>query len=137
MAGGRLGGKFLRDHINRSALRVSTYHHQLVVTSDSSSVLTDMPRTFRPRNIPCPIEGCGLFFTNQSGVKNHLRIHRQIQPTATIQPRAHTPSADISIHGSPPRLSPRSPSPPSSTKEDIRFHPLINGKYRSCWLSRK
>ncbi|CAK5272542.1 unnamed protein product [Mycena citricolor] len=44
-------------------------------------------RTFKPRNLPCPIPGCGKFFLNKSGVSNHVNAkHPQFHP--------RTPSPD-------------------------------------------
>lgn len=38
-------------------------------------VVTHMPRTFKPRNIPCPVKGCTQYSSNKGGITNHLRIH--------------------------------------------------------------
>jgi hypothetical protein len=34
-----------------------------------------MPRSLGPRNIPCPIRGWRLYFTNRGGLSRHLIRH--------------------------------------------------------------
>ena len=35
-----------------------------------------MPRSFKPRNIPCLLKGCNQYFTNRGGLTNHVRWHQ-------------------------------------------------------------
>ena len=51
-----------------------------------------MPRTFKVRYIPCPIKTCTRQFTNQGGLKNHIRMHRT--PKANQDLPAHQPDMD-------------------------------------------
>ena len=37
--------------------------------------ISTMPRSFKVRYIPCPVKSCNCQFTNQGGLKNHIRMH--------------------------------------------------------------
>jgi hypothetical protein len=59
------------------------------------------PPKFRPRNIPCRVRNCGRYFTNWSGLSNHLRTHssREQQRGPLVAHDEHTdqdhqPNAD-------------------------------------------
>ena len=92
-----------------------------------------MPRSIRPRNIPCPVDGCNLFFTNRSGLRNHVRVHRPLRRPA-VHPTAILDSPPIYRDSSEPPevplIQPPSPPPPDGLHpgETCRFHPLINGR---------
>ncbi|KAF8322392.1 hypothetical protein F5887DRAFT_1087226 [Amanita rubescens] len=55
-----------------------------------------MPRAsvFRPRDIPCPVKGCGWHFTNKNGLGNHLRTGHKINP-CTRRPTQRTSHANV------------------------------------------
>jgi hypothetical protein len=91
-----------------------------------------MPRSFKVRYIPCPVKPCTRQFTNQGGLKNHIRTHRT--PKANQDLPAHQPplnNNDILVdndvlvdpeHHDPP------PNPEKVPKEKVTYHPLINGR---------
>ena len=41
--------------------------------------ISTMPRSFKVRYIPYPVNSCTRQFTNQGGLKNHIRTHRTPQ----------------------------------------------------------
>ncbi|KIL58007.1 hypothetical protein M378DRAFT_15867 [Amanita muscaria Koide BX008] len=101
-----------------------------------------MPRSLRPRNIPCSEPGCTRFFTNQGGLSNHRRDHiakARLQPQHQVQqPEPDVPIAgdsDEDLYGPGPGSPGFFPSSPTSHTarvynfgEEIRRHPLINGR---------
>jgi hypothetical protein len=107
-----------------------------------------MPRSVRPRHIPCPEIGCGRLFTNKGGLTNHQRTHeamarfrRQQQPATGNYSSDDGPafpaddrdppvfSDDMDGPDLPPTPnSPQQPPPDVSHGEEVRIHPLINGK---------
>ena len=93
-----------------------------------------MPRqSFKPRNRPYPVDGCGRLFTNQGGVTVHIRtMHTPFQ-------RNHQ-----TVHHSNNTTDPRTFSPPpmddagdtgvcdepqdeQEASERVECHPFING----------
>jgi hypothetical protein len=102
--------------------------------SSSQVTVTIMPRSFRPRNIPCPVNGCNLFFTNRSGLRNHARVHRPFRrPAVPPAPASDLPSIlphdskPPSGHNFVPPLTPPPPDDPHISEETVYIHPLING----------
>ena len=99
-----------------------------------------MPRTIKPRNIPCTIPACTKTFSNRGGLKNHLKVHR-IPRQRIPPPLRQTPVPDQAFAND---NNPPSPMPGGSQAEDepmnaaddrtshkrgerVRYHPLING----------
>lgn len=99
-----------------------------------------MPRTFKPRCIPCRY--CSKFFTNQAGLTNHVQSrHRKpnlVRKEIIQQPQPSPPLMQPEL----PEMPPYDPDP-SPTHEESNFgtedsasiprrefctsHPLLNG----------
>ncbi len=100
-------------------------------------------RKFKPRCIPCEVEGCHRDFSSRAGLKNHLRTHRgrlaarQPQEQQHDQHDHHDRSAansddDTGIGGEP--FDHQSGSQGHSELdripcESIRLHPKLNGSF--------
>jgi hypothetical protein len=93
--------------------------------------LSTMPRSFKVRYIPCPVQSCTRQFTNQGGLKNHIRMHRTPQSNRDL--RAHQPplKVDVNINKDAQEPHPEHQNHPQNpekvAKEKITYHPLING----------
>jgi hypothetical protein len=97
-----------------------------------------MPRSFKVRHIPCPVKSCSRQFTNQGGLKNHIRMHRT--PKANPDESAHQPPIDDNIglgdddffgdNDIPvvPEYQNHPQNHKKVAKEKVTYHPLINGK---------
>ena len=100
------------------------------------SPTSTMPRSIKIRYIPCPVKSCTRQFTNQGGLKNHIRMHCTPKANPNLQP--HQPPMDdnnvldgdffwgdndIPVEH---QDHPRNPEKPA--KEKVAYHPLINGK---------
>jgi hypothetical protein len=97
-----------------------------------------MPRSFKVRYIPCPVKSCTRQFTNQGGLKNHIRMHRT--PKANPDLPAHQPPMDDNdlLHDDDflgdndipvdPEHQHHPQNPEKVAKEKVTYHPLINGK---------
>ena len=103
-----------------------------------------MPRSFKVRYIPCPIKSCTRQFTNQGGLKNHIRMHRT--PQANHDLPAHQPPVNednilLDIEQDAQELGPADldhpPNPEKSTKETVTYHPLINGAPEPILFTKK
>ena len=88
-----------------------------------------MPRSFKVRYIPCPVKSCNRQFTNQGGLKNHIRMHRT--PQANQDLPAHQPPVNDDIEEDAQEPHPEHQNhplnPENFSKEKITYHPLING----------
>ena len=42
----------------------------------ASHIIIIMPRSLKPRNVPCPVQGCRFLATGGRGLSLHSRIHR-------------------------------------------------------------
>jgi hypothetical protein len=98
------------------------------------SYTSTMPRSFKVRYIPCPEKTCTRQFTNQSGLKNHIRTHRtpKANPNRPApQPPINDNNNDILVDDDvlvdPEHLNPP-PNPENDPREKVTYHPLINGK---------
>ncbi|KAF8868321.1 hypothetical protein BD779DRAFT_1684189 [Infundibulicybe gibba] len=79
-----------------------------------------MPRSFKPRDIPCPVSGCFRLFTNRSGLTNHTRTQHAcfgVRTHLDNEPPPPIPSPGPSVHAN-----------PTPETERLRSHPFINGK---------
>jgi hypothetical protein len=98
------------------------------------------PRTFRPRNIPCPLK-CGKYFANATGVGSHLHTHRR-QGHQNRPPPLRPPTPPIDHHDDWDAQSDNSNASDGENRqdplreeevraafEDIVFHPTINGEF--------
>jgi len=93
-----------------------------------------MPRSFKARYIPCPVKSCTRQFTNQGGLKNHIRMHRMPQANQDL-PAHQPPENDENILADNeedaqelgPEHQNNPPNPEKVAKEKITYHPLING----------
>jgi hypothetical protein len=93
-----------------------------------------MPRSFKVRYIPCPVKSCTRQFTNQGGLKNHIRMHRT--PNANPALPANQPPAimndndNLGENNIPDDQEDHNPPPNHEkiAKETVTYHPLINGK---------
>ena len=107
-----------------------------------------MPRSYKPRDIPCPRPSCTKMFTNYAGLKVHVRsIHdRQewflrYQCTVNWTPTPERDSTDNDCFfgaggGTPPRQASRASSRAGSPSdehhhahEDKHVHGVINGAF--------
>jgi hypothetical protein len=93
-----------------------------------------MPHSFKVHYIPCPVKPCTRQFTNQGGLKNHIRMH--CTPQANQDLPAHQPPVNndtilVDIEEDNQELGPghqnHPPNPDKVAKEMITYHPLING----------
>jgi hypothetical protein len=91
------------------------------------SPLSTMPRSFKVRYIPCPVKTCTRQFTNQGGLKNHIRMHRrpQTEQVQQLEPARHEEDVPVDMEN----IQDDHVHPPTSegTKEKVAHHPLING----------
>lgn len=100
----------------------------------ASLPISTMPRSFKVRYIPCPVKSCTRQFTNQGGLKNHIRMHRTPQANQD-QPAYQAPMNDDNIpvdieqdaQEPHPEHQNHPPNPEKVAKEKITYHPLING----------
>jgi hypothetical protein len=100
-------------------------------------ILSTMPRSFKVRHIPCPVKSCTRQFTNQGGLKNHVRIHRTPKKNPEL-PHQQPMNDDIDIDDYDilddndvpvdPEHQNHPQNPEKATKEKVTHHPLINGK---------
>ncbi|KAJ3495158.1 hypothetical protein NLJ89_g10671 [Agrocybe chaxingu] len=88
-----------------------------------------MPRSLNPRDIPCPVAGCGRYFTTRGGLSNHSRIHNQQDRVqrghcSSIQrpPQPEPEPSDVDLIDN---VATPASDPPY---EDMVIHPLINGR---------
>ena len=91
--------------------------------------ISTMPRSFKVRYIPCPVKSCTRQFTNQGGLKNHIRIHRTPQANQDLpahQPPVHDDNIPVDIEEDAQEPN-HPPNPERVEKEKITYHPLING----------
>jgi hypothetical protein len=90
-----------------------------------------MPRSFKVRYIPCPFKSCGRQFTNQGGLKNHIRIHRTPQPIPVHHPSDLTfdeQDIPVDIRQDAQEMEHQGqPMPEKPAREKIAYYPLING----------
>ena len=91
-----------------------------------------MPRSFKVRYIPCPVKSCTRQFTNQGGLKNHIRMHRTPQADPDLPAHQH-PMNDNGVLGNNNVLFDQEPQNHAPNlegleKEQVTYHPLINGK---------
>jgi Plavaka transposase len=56
-------------------LSVKFYILKNLILFTVASGESPMPRTIKPRNVPCTFNGCHQLFTNRAGLSNHLRMH--------------------------------------------------------------
>lgn len=94
-----------------------------------------MPRSFKVRYIPCPVKSCTRQFTNQGGLKNHIRMHRTPQANQDL-PAQQPPVNDDNILADDieegalelgPEHQNNPPNPEKVTKEKVTYHPFVNG----------
>ncbi|KAM6502974.1 hypothetical protein JOM56_002951 [Amanita muscaria] len=94
-----------------------------------------MPRTFKPRNIPCPVKGCTRYSSNKGGITNHLRakapdtqqgipdeLDDDEDEDNDDDPFIDPPNYDFA--DDPSQYQHRR----KDTDEDIHYHPTINGR---------
>jgi hypothetical protein len=88
-----------------------------------------MPRSFKVRYIPCPVKTCTRQFTNQGGLKNHIRMHRKPQNERVQQQPG--PEEDIPVDMQIIQdLEPDDPVYSSNSERaeaKVAYHPLTNG----------
>ena len=97
-------------------------------------LISTIPRSFKVHYIPCPVKSCSCQFTNQGGLKNHIRMHRTPQ-TNQDQPAHQPPMNDDNIpvnieqDAQEPHPEPQNHplNPEKVIKEKVTYHPLING----------
>jgi len=94
-----------------------------------------MPRSFKVRYIPCPVKSCTRQFTNQGGLKNHIRMHRKPQANPVHQPAFNEHEQDVPVdiqqHEDVQEEGLEDLDHPltrdGTAREEITYHPLING----------
>ncbi|KIL58389.1 hypothetical protein M378DRAFT_86568 [Amanita muscaria Koide BX008] len=104
-----------------------------------------MPRSFKPRNIPCPLKDCNKYFTNRGGLTNHLRLHQDAYEAQESRERllqhrnqGANQAADFvdhfydlddpfddqeGIHDEPVHENHQEPC-----REKVTWHPMLNGR---------
>lgn len=60
-----------------------------------------MPRTFLPRNIPCSKPGCNRFFSNKTGLTNHIRQTHESHLSHPYAPQNPTASVELELEAYP------------------------------------
>jgi hypothetical protein len=88
-----------------------------------------MPRSFKVRYIPCPVKTCTRQFTNQGGLKNHIRMHRKPQNEQVQQQPGYEEDIPVDMQNI-QDLEPDDQVHPLNSeraKEKVAHHSLING----------
>ncbi|KAJ7115096.1 hypothetical protein C8R43DRAFT_902897 [Mycena crocata] len=92
-------------------------------------------KAFKPRNVPCNVQGCGRFFGNQSGLTQHTNSAHTRFHQRTPSPSPH-PDGDVRMN-SPPGSRPSSvqgggdaggEATPPPERLRIRYHQYLNGR---------